>query len=118
MLPRAGLPGQGRRERARGVGVMSRLAAFTFEEGGRTYECTPEELGNPSRGIWWWFRVSNDPQRYARFEAAAGDTQGSVRARIVACYEHRMWVRAQPVEPRQRFGRPVKSPAPPPPEEG
>lgn len=98
---------------------MPRLRAFTFEEGGRTYECTPEVRGDPSRGSWWWFTVSNDVQRYAAFEVAAGDTQKSVRARIVAYYDHRAWVRAQPEVPRQRFGHPVKPPAPPPaPENG
>ncbi len=91
---------------------MPMLSAFTFEEGGRTYECTPEALGDPSRGIWWWFTVSNDAQRYAPFEAAAKDTRGSVQARIVAYYEHRVWVRAQPAVPRQRFGRPAKAPEP------
>lgn len=91
---------------------MARLGAFTFEHDGRTYECTPEERGDPSRGSWWWFTVSGDPQRYARFEAAAGDTKSSVRARIVEYYEHRLWVRAQPVVQRQRFGRPVKATEP------
>jgi len=89
---------------------MPMLAAFTFEEGGRTYECTPEERGDPSRGPWWWFTVSNDSHRYARFEAAEGDTRKSVRARIVEYYEHRMWVRAQPAVLRKHFGRPVKPP--------
>ena len=93
---------------------MSMLTAFTFEEGGRTYECTPEKRGDPSRGSWWWFTVSNDSQRYARFEAAAGDTRSSVRARIIEYYEHRMWVRAQPAAPRRRFGQAAKPPAPPP----
>jgi hypothetical protein len=92
---------------------MAMLAAFSFEEGGRTYVCTPEKRGDPSRGSWWWFTVSNDSQRYARFQAAAGDTQSSVRARIVEYYEHRLWVRAQPVVPGRRFGRPVKPAAPP-----
>ncbi|MCJ7629651.1 MAG: hypothetical protein MUO50_14845 [Longimicrobiales bacterium] len=94
--------------------VMPMLKAFTFEEGGRTYECTPEKRGDPSRGSWWWFTVSNDSQRYARFEAAVGDTRSSVRTRIVAYYEHRVWVRAQPVVLRKHFGRPAKPPAPPP----
>jgi len=42
---------------------MPRLGAFTFEEGGRTFECIPEVRGDPSRGPWWWFTVSNDPHR-------------------------------------------------------
>jgi hypothetical protein len=93
---------------------MGMLAAFTFEEGGRTYECTPETRGDPSRGAWWWFTVSNDSQRYARFKAAAGDTRSSVRARIVEYYEHREWVRAQPVVARKPFRNSEKPAAPPP----
>ena len=88
------------------------LGAFTFEEGGRTYTCTPEKRATPE-GTWWWFSVSNDSQRYAPFEAASRDTQRTVRARIVAWYERRLWVRAQPVVPRERFGRPRKPAAAP-----
>jgi len=93
------------------------LGAFTFEEGGRTYTCKPETRDTPPEGTWWWFSVSNDSQRYAPFEAASSDTQRTVRARIVAWYERRLWVRAQPVVPRERYGRPGKpatAPATPP----
>jgi len=93
---------------------MAMLGAFSFEEGGRTYECTPEERGDPSRGSWWWFTVSDDSQRYARFEATAEDTRSSVRARIVEYYEHRLWVRAQPVVKHQRYGSQKKPPVPAP----
>jgi hypothetical protein len=89
------------------------LGPFTFEEGGRTYSCTSEKRTTTPEGTWWWFAVSNDSQRYAPFEAAAGDTQRTVRARIVAWYERRVWVRAQPVVPRERFGRPGKPAAVP-----
>lgn len=88
------------------------VGAFTFEQDGRTYVCTTEERKTPPAGTWWWFAVSSDPQRYAPFEAVAGDTQRSIRSRIVAYYEHRLWVRAQPVVPRERFGRPGKPTVP------
>jgi hypothetical protein len=91
---------------------MAMLKAFTFEEGGRRYECTPGNRGGPPGGSWWWFTVSNDSQRYARFETTAGDTKSSVRARIVEYYEHRLWVRAQPTAPRGPFGRAAKRPSP------
>ena len=95
------------------------IGAFTFEQNGRTYACAAEKRTTPPAGTWWWFSVSHDQQRYAPFEAAAGDTQRSIRERIVAYYEHRVWVRAQPVVPRERFGRPgkpaaVAAPAPAP----
>jgi hypothetical protein len=86
------------------------IGAFTFEEGGRTYRCAIEERKTEPAGRWWWFSVSHDPQRYAPFEAVAGDTESSVRSRIVAYYEHRLWVRAQPPAPRERFSGPGRPP--------
>lgn len=98
---------------------MAMLKGFTFEEGGRTYDCTPGDRGGPPGGSWWWFTVSDDSQRYARFKTAAGDTRSSVRARIVEYYEHRLWVRAQPEVQRGPFGRGAKGEAPPrPPKKG
>ena len=82
--------------------------AFRFEHGGRTYTCTTEKRTTPPEGTWWWFTVSSDSNRYAPFEAVAGDTPHSIRSRIVAYYEHRLWARAQPATQRQQFGRPGK----------
>ena len=93
------------------------IGAFSFEHGGRTYNCAPEKRSLPPSGTWWWFTVSSDSNRYAPFEAASGDTRQSIQTRIVAYYEHRLRVRAQPAAPRQHFGRPSKPgprPAPPP----
>jgi hypothetical protein len=84
------------------------IAPFTFEEGGRTYTCAPEKGQTPPAGTWWWFTVSSDSQRYAPFEAVSGDTQASIRTRIVAYYERRLWARAQPAVQRNHFGRPGK----------
>jgi hypothetical protein len=88
---------------------------FTFEQGGRTYTCTTEKRKAEPAGTWWWFTVSSDSQRYAPFEAVAGDTQHSIKSRIVEYYEHRLWLRAQPAAPRQHFGRPGKPTAAKPP---
>jgi hypothetical protein len=82
--------------------------AFKFEHGGRTYTCTTERMAPPV-GTWWWFTVSSDSNRYAPFEAAAGDTPESIRSRIVEYYEHRLWARAQPSAQRQQFGRSGRS---------
>jgi hypothetical protein len=92
--------------------VAPKIGAFTFEQGGRSYKCTAEKRDTPPAGTWWWFTVSSDPQRYAPFEADAGDTQQSIRSRIVAYYERRLWVRAQPAVPHQHFGRPGKPTVP------
>ena len=82
------------------------LGAFTFEEGGRKYACAPETRAAPLEGTWWWFDVANDSNRYAAFEASPGDTHRSVRERIVAWYERRLWVRSQPPTHPERPGRP------------
>jgi hypothetical protein len=84
------------------------IGAFTFEQGGRTYSCSAQKRETPPAGTWWWFTVSSDPQRYAPFEAVKGDTQRSIQSRIVKYYEHRLWVRAQPVLPREKYVRPGK----------
>ncbi len=89
------------------------IGPFTFEHGGRTYSCTTEKRKTTPVGTWWWFNVSGDSQRYAPFEAASGDSQHSVRTRVIAYYEHRQWVRAQPDVRHQHFGRGGKAAAPP-----
>ena len=81
------------------------IGAFAFEHAGRTFTCHTEERRTAPVGTWWWFAVSYDQQRYAPFEVARGDTQQSVRTRIIEYYEHRLWVRAQPVVPKQHFAR-------------
>jgi hypothetical protein len=73
---------------------------FDLVAGGRTYTCRIEELhrGRPERG--WWFDVGGDHSRYAPFRAVAGDTELSVRSRMVAYCEDRLvrrgWIDARP----------------------
>ncbi|HVM43055.1 MAG TPA: hypothetical protein VMT77_06085, partial [Gemmatimonadales bacterium] len=69
------------------------IGAFSFEHGGRTYNCAPEKRITPPVGTWWWFTVSSDSNRYAPFEAVSGDTRQSIQNRVVAYYEHRLHVR-------------------------
>ncbi len=63
---------------------------FEFEEGGRTYTCRVEEQRRDRPESWWWVDVSGDRNRYAPFRAESGDSEASVRARIVAFYEDRL----------------------------
>ncbi len=81
------------------------IQGFTFENNGRTYVCTIEERTAVPAGMFWWFAVTNDQQRYSAFEAISSDTQKSVKARIVAFYENLLRVRAEPVVPRNHFSR-------------
>jgi len=91
------------------------IQGFDFVDGTRTFSCTVEASRTPGAAAWWWFRVSTDDrQRYAPFQAAAGDTQRSVRTRIVAYYDNLLERRAAPPTPYwQRGGRKPAAPATP-----
>lgn len=87
------------------VKVTSKPAptAFSFVENERTYSCVREGLRGAADDPWWWFSVSSDDHhRYAPFRAEPGDTEASVRPRVVAYYEDLLVRRAAPAEPRWR----------------
>jgi hypothetical protein len=69
---------------------------FSFAEGDRKYQCRVERATAGQAQAWWWFEVSGDRHRYAPFHAAAGDTDASVRARIVAYYLNLLARRSEP----------------------
>ncbi|HEY2805718.1 MAG TPA: hypothetical protein VGI92_07670 [Gemmatimonadales bacterium] len=89
------------------------VEAFDFEEGGRTYSCKIERQKGSIMDGWWWFIVSGDGHRYAPFQAARGDTQTSVRTRILEYHMNRLARRAAPPVARNHWGKPRKD-APPP----
>ena len=88
------------------------IGGFSFEHDGREYTCTVEERRAAPAGKWWWFAVTRDQQRYAPFEATSGDTDKSVRTRIIAYYENLLEVRARPAVPRQHWARKGKPETP------
>jgi hypothetical protein len=69
--------------------MASMQGAFAFEDGGRFYTCRVEGPHGGRPEAWWWFGVSDDASRYAPFRAAVGDTEVSVRARVIAYDAHR-----------------------------
>ena len=77
--------------------------AFHFQVGWRTYSCHVEQQPGSGTDAWWWFVVTGDGHRHAPFRAAAGDTQESVRARILAHHSNHVARREAP---------PVPAPAP------
>jgi hypothetical protein len=78
-------------------------SSFSFIENERTYTCVREGLRGAVDDPWWWFSVSSDDRhRYAPFRAEPGDTEASVRPRVVAYYEDLLVRRAAPAEPRWR----------------
>jgi hypothetical protein len=95
------------------------IEAFEFEEGGRTYTCKVERQKGSATEGWWWFVVTGDQHRYAPFQSARGDTQNSVRGRILEYHQNRLARRAAPPVARNHWGKPRKDvPQTPPPAPG
>ncbi|HEU4988423.1 MAG TPA: hypothetical protein VFT41_01415 [Gemmatimonadaceae bacterium] len=81
------------------------LEGFEFVDNERTFTCMVEKAQALGNEPWWWFTVSTDDrQRYAPFRAASGDTQKSVRERIVKYYDELLERRAAPATPYWRRG--------------
>jgi hypothetical protein len=86
--------------------------AFEFEHDGRRFSCTVEQRRSARPESWWWFVVSTEDQhRYAPFQAAKGDTESSVRDRIVAYYDDLLARRAAPAQSYWRRGPGRPTPA-------
>jgi len=80
---------------------------FSFEDSGRVFACHVARAQARDVAVWWWFTVSSDSNRYAPFQAEAGDTEDSVRARVVAYYDALVTRRSAPREPWRRPDRPA-----------
>ncbi|MGH7671229.1 MAG: hypothetical protein ACRENQ_17235 [Gemmatimonadaceae bacterium] len=81
------------------------LEGFEFVDNDRTFTCSVEKAHALGNEPWWWFSVSTDDrQRYAPFRALTGDTQKSVRTRIVTYYDDLLARRAAPATPYWRRG--------------
>jgi hypothetical protein len=91
------------------------VSNFRFVADGLAYTCSTGQAHPPQRDSWWWFVVAGDRQRYAPFRSTAGDTQESVRSRVVEFYSNRLARLAEPPERRgfggHRFGRQAGVPA-------
>ncbi len=85
--------------------------SFNFEDGGRTYTCAVEKSRTVKNEAWWWFNVSGDGQRYAPFHAVTGDTQETVKSRIVTYYNDRLTARSQPFAGRGHWAQRGRPPA-------
>ena len=89
--------------KAKAAAPAAQPTSFSFIENERTYTCVREGLRGVQDDPWWWFSVSSDDRhRYAPFRAEPGDTEASVRPRVVAYYEDLLVRRAAPAEPRWR----------------
>jgi hypothetical protein len=88
---------------------------FSFAEGDRKYQCRVEGPTGGRTETWWWFEVSGDTHRYAPFHAASGDTEASVRDRILAYYVNVLARRSEPAASWHNRGnrRPGAAVAPP-----
>ena len=89
------------------------VKAFDFEENGRRYSCTIEVRRTVPAESWWWFTVSADQNRYAPFRAAPGDTQETVKTRIVEYYVDRLERRSAKAETRPHWSQRSRAAASP-----
>ena len=92
-------------------------ATFQFEERGRVFSCTTDAPKSPVAARvkhWWWFKVSGDESRYAPFRAEAGDTETSIRERVVRYYFEMLDRRKEPYSRHQWGGRRPGAPTPAP----
>ena len=85
--------------------------AFSFEDTGRVFDCHVERARARDTVVWWWFTVSSDNNRYAPFHADVGDTEDSVRSRVVAYYDALIRRRSEPRQPWRRPDKPGGTPA-------
>ncbi len=90
---------------------------FSFADGDRKYTCHIEGLPGRTEA-WWWFEVSGDSHRYAPFQAARGDTEESVRDRVVAYYLNMLQRRSEPARSWHNRGQPRPAAASTTPTEG
>ncbi len=81
--------------------------SFSFVEGDRKYQCRVERPTAGRTEAWWWFEVSGDGHRYAPFQAAPGDTDASVRARILTYYLNMLVRRSEPASSWHNRGKRV-----------
>src|SRR5947207_11024060 len=81
------------------------MARFEFVSDGRTFTCERESSPATPGTQWWWLKVSGDGQRYAAFHSKPGDTQATVKPRLVAYYTKLLEDRARPPAPRVPWGR-------------
>jgi hypothetical protein len=74
------------------------MREFEFvDDGGRTFYCHVEVPRRPGMAAWWWFRLESEgTTRYAPFEASPGDTERTVRKRILAYYDDLLAIQARP----------------------
>jgi hypothetical protein len=84
-----------------------KMKEFQFVDEGRTFFCTVEVPRQQGMAAWWWFRLDSDGStRHAPFEASPGDTQQSVRARILAYYAELQAIKARPAYQRPPWRKP------------
>ncbi len=89
-----------------------KVKEFEFVDAGRRFFCSVE---SPRLGMapWWWFRLdSGGTTRYAPFEASAGDTEQSVRRRIIAYYAELLAIQARPAYQKPPWRKPERPAVP------
>jgi hypothetical protein len=81
------------------------MKEMEFTHGDRTFTCRAEGSAAAPATLWWWVNVTGESSRYAAFRAEKGDTERTIRPRIVAYYEELLAVRARPAITRSHWSQ-------------
>ncbi|HVD60497.1 MAG TPA: hypothetical protein VNC11_06460 [Gemmatimonadaceae bacterium] len=87
------------------------MDGMQFSSDGLTYTCQPESSIATPDVVWWWVTVSGDVQRYAAFRTEKGETQASLKPRVIKYYAEVLAIRARPRITRPPWNAPRPKPA-------
>jgi hypothetical protein len=90
------------------------MDGMQFSSDGRTYTCRREASIATPDVDWWWVSVSGDAQRYAAFRSETGETQASLKPRVIKYYAEVLAILARPriTRPPWNAPRPMKEAVP------
>ncbi len=81
------------------------MKLMEFKDGELTFTCRAETSPATRGTFWWWMSVTGESQRYAAFRTEPGDTEATLRPRILAYYAQLLADRARPREIRSHWSQ-------------
>ena len=72
------------------------MDGMQFSSDGLTYTCQREPSIATPDVTWWWVTVSGDAQRYAAFRSEKGETQATLKPRVIKYYAEVLATAARP----------------------
>lgn len=72
------------------------MDGMQFSSDGLTYTCQREASIATPDVTWWWVKVAGDAQRYAAFRSEKGETQATLKTRVIKYYAEVLAIAARP----------------------